>query len=166
MFLLEKSDKVELFKMIELSRSCWMEIQHSGVKRMSLPILHLPTENACGCADAKPNEAVECMCPATGLVQIIGRKYALRLLTVIGERENVRFNDLKLTMDDMSSSTLTIRLAELERAGLINRRTFSETPPRVEYTLTGEGKKLRQSLFALSKYASRNLEAQRRFAEQ
>ncbi len=51
------------------------------------------------------------MCPATGLVQIIGRKYALRLLTVIGERQRMRFNELKFAMDDIISSTLTIRLA-------------------------------------------------------
>ncbi len=95
------------------------------------------------------------MCPATGLVQIIGRKYALRLLTVIGEHQSIRFNDLKIAMDDVSSSTLTIRLTELERAALIERQTYSETPPRVEYALTMEGKKLRQSLFALSKYTSR-----------
>ena len=91
------------------------------------------------------------MCPATGLVQIIGRKYALRLLTVIGEYKSIRFNDLKSVMDDLSSSTLTIRLAELERAELIERQTYSETPPRVEYNLTTEGRKLRQSLFDLSK---------------
>jgi DNA-binding HxlR family transcriptional regulator len=121
---------------------------------MDLPILSLPKENSCGCADTKSGEANECMCPVTGLVQIIGRKYALRLLTVIGEQQSIRFNDLKGAMDDMSSSTLAIRLAELERAGLINRRTYAETPPRVEYTLTVEGRKLRQSLFALSKYAS------------
>jgi len=99
------------------------------------------------------------MCPATGLVQIIGRKYALRLLTVIGEQPSIRFNDLKSVMDDISSSTLTIRLAELERAGLISRQTYSETPPRVEYALTAEGRELRRSLFALSKYASQNSEA-------
>ena len=98
------------------------------------------------------------MCTATGLVQIIGRKYALRLLTVIGERQSIRFNDLKSVMDDMSSSTLTIRLVELERAALIERRTYSETPPRVEYNLTNEGRKLRQSLFSISKYAMRNPE--------
>ncbi len=126
---------------------------------MSLPILSLPNENACGCADAGADDVIECMCPATGLVQIIGRKYALRLLTVIGERSSIRFNDLKSVMDDMSSSTLTIRLAELERAGLISRQTFSETPPRVEYALTIEGAKLRQSLFSLSKYAAQKPEA-------
>ncbi len=126
---------------------------------MNLPILSLPKENSCGCADNLPSEANECMCPATGLVQIVGRKYALRLLTVIGEQPTIRFNDLKSVMNDISSSTLTIRLAELERAGLINRRTYSETPPRVEYALTTEGLELRRSLFALSKYASQNSEA-------
>ena len=105
------------------------------------------------------------MCPATGLVQIVGRKYALRLLTVIGERQSIRFNDLKSVMDDMSSSTLTIRLVELERAALIERRTYSETPPRVEYNLTTEGRKLRQSLFTLSKYASRKSDVSKHLAE-
>lgn len=134
---------------------------------MSLPNLSLPIENACGCADTEDVGVInECMCPATGLVQIIGRKYALRLLTVIGESDCMRFGDLKTAMDDMSSSTLTIRLAELERAALIERRTYAETPPRVEYALTTEGRILRQSLFALSKYASRKTDGRKRVAEQ
>lgn len=122
---------------------------------MNLPILSLPKENDCGCADRNLSESLECMCPATGLVQIIGRKYSLRLLTVIGEYRSIRFSDLRVVMDDMSSSTLTIRLAELERAGLIDRRTYLETPPHVEYSLTTEGGRLRQSLFSISKFASR-----------
>lgn len=133
---------------------------------MDLPISNLPEENSCGCADTESSASNECMCPATGLVQIIGRKYALRLLTVIGERQQIRFNDLKIAMDDMSSSTLTIRLAELERAALIERLTYPETPPRVEYKLTTEGSKLRRSLFALSKYASRKPGASSVFTEQ
>ena len=132
---------------------------------MNLPNLSLPGENDCGCADTDSGGSIECMCPATGLVQIIGRKYALRLLTVIGDFENIRFNDLKNTMDDMSSSTLTIRLGELERAALIERQTYAETPPRVEYRLTDEGRELRHSLFALSKYASRKPSAANVFAE-
>ena len=132
---------------------------------MNLPILSLPDENACGCADTNSSESNECMCTATGLVQIIGRKYALRLLTVIGEHQYIRFNDLKTVMDDISSSTLTIRLSELERAALIERLTYSETPPRVEYKLTTEGRKLRQSLFTLSKYASRKPPPSNHFAK-
>ncbi len=100
----------------------------------------------------------ECICPTTGLVQIVGRKYALRLLTVIGEQPSIRFGDLKAVMDDMSSSTLSSRLAELEHADLIARETFHETPPRVEYKLTGNGRYLRQSLFSFSKYSHREPE--------
>ena len=125
---------------------------------MNLPVLSLLNKNACGCGsglEVSANEINECICPATGLVQIVGRKYALRLLTVIGERDSIRFNDLKLVMDNMSSSTLTIRLAELESAGLLERQTFSETPPRVEYRLTEEGENLHRSLFSLSKFALR-----------
>lgn len=122
---------------------------------MRLRILTVPEENACGCIERTGAASHECLCSTTGLVQIMGRKYALRLLFLIGERRGMRFGDLRSKMDDMSSSTLTIRLAELERAGLINRQMFAEIPPRVEYTLTEEGEDMRKSLFALSKFASR-----------
>ncbi|MDQ3135608.1 MAG: helix-turn-helix transcriptional regulator [Acidobacteriota bacterium] len=119
-----------------------------------MPILSVPEENACGCV-ARAAGGSECICSTTGLVLIMGRKYAVRLLFLIGERGVVRFGDLKAEMDNMSSSTLTIRLMELEGAGLIHRQMFGEVPPRVEYRLTKEGKDLRKSLFALSKFASR-----------
>ncbi len=122
---------------------------------MNLPILSSMKENACGCVEAMSALNTGCLCPATGFVQIIGRKYALRLLTTIGEQGMIRFSDLRGAMDEMSSSTLSIRLTELERAGLVQRHTYSETPPRVEYSLTKEGKKLRGSIFSLSKYALR-----------
>ena len=124
-----------------------------GVHR-GLPILIVPEQNACGCV-ARSADGVGCICPTAGFVHIIGRKYALRLLFLIGERERVRFGDLRNEIEDMSSSTLSIRLVELERAGLIQRESFAEIPPRVEYTLTKGGMELRKKLFALSKFATR-----------
>ena len=123
---------------------------------MNRPALNSMKENACGCAESSSvTDDNQCMCPATGLVQIIGRKYAVRLLTLIEDNVSIRFGDLRSAMHDMSSSTLSVRLTELERAGLIHRTTYSEIPPRVEYTLTAEGKRLRGSLFSLSRFASR-----------
>lgn len=122
---------------------------------MGLPVLLVPDENACGCMDRTDKGGSDCLCSTTGLVQIIGRKFALRILFLIGLRSPIRFHEIRSEMDDMSTSTLTIRLAELERAGLIYRRMFAEIPPRVEYTLTKDGDKLRKSLFSLSKFASR-----------
>ena len=122
---------------------------------MNLPILSSMKENACGCVEETSALDHGCLCHATGFVQIIGRKYAVRLLTTIGEHGTLRFSDLRGAMNDMSSSTLSIRLTELEQVGLIHRHTFSETPPRVEYSLTNEGKRLRGEIFSLSKFASR-----------
>lgn len=122
---------------------------------MRLPILSVPEENACGCLGRSETGKAGCQCSTTGLVQILGRKYALRLLFLIGEFKSMRFGDLRTEMDDMSSSTLTIRLAELEGAGLIRRQISTETPPRVEYSLTQEGEDMRKSIFALSRFASR-----------
>lgn len=121
---------------------------------MKLPVMKLPKENACGCADRATNGTHECLCPTTGLVQIMGRRYALTLLAIIAERSGARFNEIKSALNDMSSSTLTIRLAELEQAGLIERRTFAEMPPRVEYSVTKAGKQLRKNLMALSRSVS------------
>jgi len=120
-----------------------------------LAVLNLPKENACGCADRAATEEHECLCPTTGLVQIIGRKYALPLLSLIADRGSVRFGEIRSEMDDMSSSTLTVRLNELEQAGLISRRMYAEIPPRVEYSLTEEGEQLRKNLASLSRLALR-----------
>lgn len=122
---------------------------------MALKILNLPKENACGCVDRAATERHECLCPTTALVQIIGRKYALPLLRLIAEYRQIRFGEIKSRMDDMSSSTLTIRLAELEKAGFIARRMFAEIPPRVEYRLTKAGEQLLKSLISVSKLTAR-----------
>lgn len=121
---------------------------------MGLPILSVPEENACGCVD-RAADGHGCMCSTTGLVQIIGRKNGVRLLLLIGERKGIRFNEIIGELNDMSTSTLAIRLAELEQAGLIHRQEFAEMPPRVEYTLNPKGEELRRSLFKLSKFASK-----------
>ncbi len=45
-------------------------------------------------------------------------------------------------MKGFSSKTLTTRLKELEKNGILNRQSFNEIPPRVEYRLTPKGQEL------------------------
>ncbi|HKZ78783.1 MAG TPA: helix-turn-helix domain-containing protein [Pyrinomonadaceae bacterium] len=122
---------------------------------MGQPVLTVPEMNTCGCLQRAEDSDYDCLCSATGLLQIIGRKFALRMLFLIGARAPLRFTEIKNELDDISTSTLSIRLAELEKAGLIERQMFPEIPPRVEYKLTPDGEKFRKSLFAISKFASR-----------
>lgn len=112
-------------------------------------------EAGCGCIDPIATAEHGCICLVSDLVQVIGRKYSLRLLMLIGNQPSLRFSEIRSEMNELSSSTLTIRLNELEHAGLIARHEFAEIPPRVEYALTPTGIELRQRLFSLSRFATR-----------
>ena len=105
----------------------------------------------CWCKGRAALKNHKCLCSANGLVQIIGRKYSLPLLSLIAARGRIRFSDIKSEMDDMSTSTLSNRLAECVRAGLVQRRLLRMTSTRVEYVLTKEGERLRQGLLSLTR---------------
>jgi DNA-binding HxlR family transcriptional regulator len=57
-------------------------------------------------------------------------------------KEKKRFSELKKLMPDITEKMLSIQLKQLEKSGLIERRTYAEVPPRVEYTLTKDGESL------------------------
>jgi DNA-binding HxlR family transcriptional regulator len=64
-----------------------------------------------------------------------------------------RFNELKQAVGEIPPRTLAHRLVELEEAGLLQRRVIDARPPRVEYTLTEDGQRLKTVLDALAAYA-------------
>jgi DNA-binding HxlR family transcriptional regulator len=94
----------------------------------------------CGCG-AKLS-AGDCLCPATPLARLMGRRYALGLLSLIANRGTIRFGELRSRLGRVSSSTLAARLSDLEAAGLIARDVHPDTPPRVEYSLTPRGREV------------------------
>jgi DNA-binding HxlR family transcriptional regulator len=69
----------------------------------------------------------------------------------IGPRRTV---ELYNSFAGLSTKTLGARLKKLERGGIVARKSFSETPPRVEYSLTEKGKALLRVLDAVAEVAS------------
>lgn len=61
----------------------------------------------------------------------------------------VRYQTFRNSMKGFSSKTLSIRLKELEKGGILSRRAYNEIPPRVEYTLTDKGQELTESIISL-----------------
>ena len=53
-----------------------------------------------------------------------------------------RFCELERSLQGISPRTLSLRLRALEEEGVVERRTFPEVPPRVEYALTEKGRAL------------------------
>ena len=56
--------------------------------------------------------------------------------------EPKRFGEIKRLLDGISPKVLTEQLRELEGDGLIVRKSFPEIPPRVEYSLSEQGRSL------------------------
>ena len=53
-----------------------------------------------------------------------------------------RFCELERSLAGISPRTLSLRLRALEEEGIVERRTYPEVPPRVEYELTRKGQAL------------------------
>jgi DNA-binding HxlR family transcriptional regulator len=61
----------------------------------------------------------------------------------------VRYMKFRKSMKGFSSKTLAIRLKQLEKNGILERKAYNEIPPRVEYRLTGKGQELVESVIGL-----------------
>lgn len=81
----------------------------------------------------------ESCCDVNGIFKIIGGKWKALIIKSIAADCPKRFGELRREMDNIAQTTLTIQLRELERDGIICRKIYAETPPRVEYTLSELG---------------------------
>lgn len=72
-------------------------------------------------------------------LRIFFRKWVVELMFVLSQKGTLRFNELKTSLEGISSRTLSKRLTELEDQGLVDRTLFDEMPVRVEYELTEKG---------------------------
>lgn len=83
-----------------------------------------------------------CLCRNSVVIDLISRKWSLLIIWLLSKYGKLRYNDIAKKLDGVNPNTLSIRLDELEKAGLITRQRFNEIPPRVEYSLTDIGKEL------------------------
>jgi DNA-binding HxlR family transcriptional regulator len=83
-----------------------------------------------------------CLCRNSVVIDLISRKWSLLIIWLLGKYQELRYNEIAKKLDGVNPNTLSMRLDELEDAGLITRQRFKEIPPRVEYSLTDIGKEL------------------------
>lgn len=119
--------------------------------------------HTCGCgapdlattrAQATSAGSSTCYCPIDGVIETISRKYAMQIVSLVGDDQPVRFKDLEARLTEASTATLSNRLEELTDAGILRRESFDEVPPRVEYELTPAGRELQRRLQPLLEWAS------------
>src|SRR4051794_40557795 len=84
---------------------------------------------------------VDPTCPVCLTADIVCGKWTLLLIRDLAEGHS-RFCELERSLAGISPRTLSLRLRALEEEGIVERHTFGEVPPRVEYALTEKGRAL------------------------
>ena len=92
-------------------------------------------------------------CPVARAVRVLDGKWTLLVIRDLlgGTR---RFSELRASLAGISPKTLTDRLRDLEQHGLVERVSYAEIPPRVEYTLTQAGRTLEPVIGALAAWGA------------
>src|SRR5229473_2613655 len=78
-------------------------------------------------------------CPIARTLDIVGERWTfliLRDLVLDGPR---KFQDFEKSLSGISPNTLSARLKTLEDNGIVERRFYSDHPPRAEYVITAKG---------------------------
>jgi DNA-binding HxlR family transcriptional regulator len=91
-------------------------------------------------------------CKLDQVLDFISDTWTLAVLhqLTVGPRRTV---ELHGSFAGLSSKTLGARLKKLQRGGIVARRSFGESPPRVEYSLTEKGRALLRVLDAIAQVA-------------
>jgi DNA-binding HxlR family transcriptional regulator len=94
-------------------------------------------------------------CPVARTLDVIGERWTILILRDLLKKGPQRFQDFQDALAGAAPNTISARLKALERQGLIERRQYSEHPPRLEYHLTERGRSLGPVLGALRDWGKR-----------
>lgn len=93
-------------------------------------------------------------CPVCACAEIISGKWTLLVIRDLAAGSS-RFCELERSLAGISPRTLSLRLRALEEQGVVERHTYPEVPPRVEYALTDKGRDLAPLIEDMRAYGRR-----------
>src|SRR5580700_10868783 len=93
-------------------------------------------------------------CPIARSLDRVGEWWSILILRD-ALRGVTRFEDFRRSLG-VAPNMLTRRLGALVEAGLLERRRYSEHPPRDEYVLTARGRDFRPVLLSLLAWGNRH----------
>lgn len=98
--------------------------------------------------------ALDPTCPVCRTAELVCGKWTLLLVRDLSEGRS-RFCELERSLSGISPRTLSLRLRALEEEGVVERHTYPEVPPRVEYALTEKGRALLPIVDGMRAYGER-----------
>jgi DNA-binding HxlR family transcriptional regulator len=104
-------------------------------------------------------------CPVAKSLEVLGERWTLLIVRDL-LRGPVRFQDLQTSLEGIAPNLLSERLRAMEEHGLIERRLYSERPPRAEYHLSDKGRELGVVVGALAQWGNRHLHREHRLVNE
>ena len=92
-------------------------------------------------------------CPIDNTMKVIGKKFTVHILRNMVILKQRRFNQLLESIEGINPNTLTIRLKEMKKTNIIEKKIFNEAPIRIEYILTKKGLALIPILEEMAKFS-------------
>jgi len=92
-------------------------------------------------------------CPIDNTFKIIGKKFTVHILRNMTQLSQSRFNEFLDSIEGINPKTLSARLREMEKNGIIERSVFPGTPVKIEYTITKKGKALKPILEQMAAFS-------------
>jgi DNA-binding HxlR family transcriptional regulator len=90
-------------------------------------------------------------CAVAACAEIIGAKWTALLVHDLSEGPR-RFSELEHSCAGIIPRTLSERLRALEDEEIVERHSYAESPPRVEYELTAKGASLLPIIDAMREF--------------
>ncbi len=78
-------------------------------------------------------------CPLEYGLSVFGGKWKSRIICVLAGKKKLRYSEIRKEMCNITDAVLASTLKELIKDGIVNRKSYDEIPPRVEYSLTKKG---------------------------
>lgn len=100
-------------------------------------------------------------CGVTVCMTLIGSNWKPIILFKISKGFN-RFNRLITEVNGINRQMLSKQLKQLEKSGVLERTSFGEIPPRVEYKLTPLGKSLMPVVQSMNKWGLKHQEVDKK----
>lgn len=118
------------------------------------------SECGCGCLDRDETTGPTCYCSVEEVLDVMSKKHALSIFSLVAARGPMRHSEIADSLDVRSSSVLADRLHELTDIGLLDRTSYDEVPPHVEYSLTPAGREFERTLRPLLEWSQTERESE------
>ncbi len=112
----------------------------------------MPRAKAGARASPYAEDKAWCSCPVDAAFGIFGRKWSLQIVRNLIQGDH-HFNQILEHTKGLNPKTLSQRLKEMERSGLVAKKIVSKNPVKIEYHLSEKGHAILPVLLSMARWS-------------